>query len=170
MQINLRLFCMITDYISLQSVGTIEANLTSVRNKFVKTHLRSYRPFFKSIISVMLPLILSLTLFLSSVSSEAQAVVVAPPPAGAYTLSWYAACPDYLPISPYKPSNTPAIIDVSSPDPLLPNPYSWAYSTYNSQHPNQNLIAVSSLSPYSNELTPGQIIPFLMVITVGQGS
>jgi len=118
----------------------------------------------------MLPLILILTLFLSSVSFEAQAVVVAPPPADAYTLSWYAACPDYLPISPYEPSNTPAIIDISSPDPLLPNPYSWAYSTYNSQNPNKNLIAVSSLSPYSKELTPGQIIPFLMVITVGQGS
>ncbi len=61
-------FGMITDYIYLQSLGTIEANLTYVRNKFVKTHLRSYRPFFNSMISVMLPLILSLTLFLSSVS------------------------------------------------------------------------------------------------------
>jgi uncharacterized repeat protein (TIGR01451 family) len=29
---------------------------------------------------------------------------------------------------------------------------------------------VSSLSPYGKELTPGQIIPFLMVITVGEGS
>jgi hypothetical protein len=98
---------MVTDYIYLQNLSTIEANLNSVRNKFVKTHLRSYIPFFKSMISVMLPLILSLTLFLSSVSFEAQAVVVAPPPAGAYTLSWYAACPDYLPISPYQPSKYP---------------------------------------------------------------
>jgi uncharacterized repeat protein (TIGR01451 family) len=80
------------------------------------------------------------------------------------------ACPDYQPIPHYTPSNTPAIIGGSSQDPLLPNPYSWAYSTYNSKNPNKNLIAVSSLAPYSKELTPGQIIPFLMVITVDQGS
>ena len=133
-------------------------NSTTLKGKLMNAHLRFSRLGFRSMTSVILIAILSITLLLSVVPFEAHAA------GGSYDLKWYAADPT-VNNAPYLPTYakiTPAFAPLANgtvgrqADPLKD---AVAFGPTSSTRD-----ALTSLGPAS--LALGQIVPFEMVIKV----
>ena len=133
-------------------------NATALRNKSKNTPLHFGIPRLRSMISVMLILILSMTVLVSVVPFEAQAGL------NAYNLKWYAADPK-LNNAPYLPTYA-RLTPASLPSPGLAGRYADPLANAVAYGPtSSDLDTVTSLAPH--DIALGQIVPFEMVIEVG---